>query len=318
MKKFFEIILCVLLIAVSSASSQEVVVTGFPPGVGGSIDPRFFEPYHQDLRAVADVLQNNPLSYAIVVGGADGQRYKRDNDAKNPALALGRAHALGNLLINKFGVDSAQIKIRSEDVKAEGERYRYVSVRVDKAIAGLSARVDTIAAREPIERHFTELQEIHNDLTDSMGVRLGFGVSSSPFGAIPLINGAVSWKNALYLEFLFGHTFWNEDYEFEDANLDTKRRLFGGEIVYYPFEKKNIGIIGGWIRIEEISLKYYEYVRLSEGPIVGIRVEPWDAFSLSGTYNPARQRTLGSDLSTSKNAQFLLSLSYSISLGGNQ
>jgi len=67
-----------------------------------------------------------------------------------------------------------------------------------------------------------------------------------------------------------------------------------------------LGFVGGWMRVEQISQYYYEYVRLSEGPLFGLRFDPTDFISIVGTYNPAKRRTANIDRSDTNQDQFLV------------
>ena len=130
MIKKLMIVIGLLTLCSVSAGSQELVVTGFPVGVGINVDRGFFGQYDIQLKAVADSLNKYPQSLAIVTGSADGNRYPRYNDALNPSLALGRAQALRNVLVDKYNVDSTQILVQAADAKEKGERYRYASIRI--------------------------------------------------------------------------------------------------------------------------------------------------------------------------------------------
>ena len=92
-KRILLVIGCLVLLT-GVAAPQEVVIKDFPLGVAGSIGQDIFKPHHDDLKAIADTLNKYPLLRALITGGADGFRYRQANVAKNPALALGRAHAL--------------------------------------------------------------------------------------------------------------------------------------------------------------------------------------------------------------------------------
>lgn len=307
-----------LALAPTLASSQEVVVSGFPIGVGSSVSQDFFKPFYPELQAVADSLHKYTLAWAIITGGADGIRYRINNDAMNPALALGRAHALRNLLINEFDIDSMRIAIRSEDVEAKDARYRHATVRVAMGYSNLHARLEAVEKLPPVEKHFMEVTEVTNILPENIGLELSAGLSSSPYGAIPILDFGLQWKNFLFIEGLFGHTFWNSTFRFEDTDLDTKRRLAGGQIVVYPWKDKPVGIVAGWIRIEEISRKFYKYVRMSEGPMFGFRASPYPFLSVTGVYNPSRRRVSTDNLSVSKNGQFMISMTYHMTFGGEK
>lgn len=299
--------------------SQEVIVTGFPAGVGGSVDPSFFESYYPELRSLADTLAKYPMAWAIVTGGADGARFRYGNDAKNPGLALGRAHTLRRLLIKEFKVDPAQIRVQSQSDRSRGEQYRFAKVRVEldlltmDAIRAMQARMNDLENRPAVERVKTEVTNI---FSDHMGIQIGAGVSSSPFGGIPIISGGINWKQTLIIEGVVGHTFWNNSFRFEGNDLDTKRRLVGGTVTFYPFDKKRIGFMAGWLHIEELSQRFVEYVRMSEGPLIGIRVLPHEFISITGAYNPSRQRVAGSRISHADNDHFFISISARKLFGG--
>jgi len=133
------IFLSLILLNSADIVSQEVVITDFPIGVGGSVSDEFFTPYFPQLQLIADKLIEFPSTRAIVTGSADGVRYRSGNDAKNTGLALGRAHALRNLLVEKFNVDPLRIVIQSVDSKAKGGSFRYASVRLSWELTELEA-----------------------------------------------------------------------------------------------------------------------------------------------------------------------------------
>lgn len=317
MKNIMFLIGCLVLLA-GSASPQEVIVTDFPLGVGGEVGKDFFKPYYMELKAISDTLQEYPLFRAIITGGADGSRYQKNNDAQNPGLALGRAHALRDYLIDEFKIDPAQLIIQSEDVKLKGARYRYAGIRIVRELADLETRVGALESRPPVEKHFTEVREIAGDFEETLKLQFGAGLSSSPFGLIPIVSSGMKWKGVVLVEGMVGHTFWNNTYRFENTDLDTKRRMIGGHVIVYPFENKPVGIIGGWNRTEEISQEYYEYVRLSEGPVLGLRVSPVEFLSFTGVYNPSRQRVTGAPRSGADNDQFLISVMAHMEFGGGK
>ncbi|MEE8577325.1 MAG: hypothetical protein V3T31_08710 [candidate division Zixibacteria bacterium] len=321
MRKFIVLLILLLTLSASATQSQEVVVTGFPLGTAGSVSDDFFAPYYQQLAALADTLSKYTLTHAIVTGGSDGDRYNKDSDAKNPALALGRAHALANLLVNKFKVDSMRIRIQTEDTGEKGAQYRFASVRISWDLSNLQARLDDVERRPPVVKHFTEIKEVpavQPEPPEYVGLEFGAGLSSSPFGGIPIIHASMTWKGIVFVEGIMGHTFWNGDYPFEGEDLDTKRRMAGAQIVVYPKENLPIGIVGGWIHIEEISQDFYEYVRMSEGPMLGLRASPFDFMYITGVYNPSKHRVVGADRSTSDNDQFLLSATFHLGFGGGR
>ncbi len=307
---------CALLLC-GQAMPQEVVITGFPVGVAGSVGPDFFKPYLSQLRAVADTLSKYPSVQAIVTGGADGNRYTFQNDAKNPGLALGRAHVLAQLLIDDFQVDPTQLVIQSGNVADTGILYRFASITIPRGLIDLesklaatedrlAARIDSLENRPQVERHFTEIKEVPSTFAENFGLQLGAGISSSPFGGIPIVSAAATWKRHAYLEIVGGHSLWETDYRFEGDNLDTRRRLLGGHITVFPFEEIRLGFVGGWMRIEQISQYYYEYVRLSEGPLFGLRLDPARFISIIGAYNPAKRRATGVERSDTDQDQFLI------------
>jgi len=314
-----------LIIAFASmALAQDVVIKDFPIGVAGSIDPSFFEPYHSQLQAIADTLHAYPKARAIITGGADGEQYHRNNDALNPGLALGRALVLRNLLIHDFKIDSSQIVIWAEDSKILGPDHRYASVRVDRELADLDNRLTIVENRPPIEQHITETKEVPRDsiittnIVENLGLQFGAGLASTPFGVLPAGSFAISWQNTFYVEAIVGHTFWGSTFNFKGTDLDTKRRMIGGSIIYYPDKKVPIGIVGGWIRSEEISQKYYEYVRLSEGLLLGLRANAFDCIQITGGYNPSKRRVGGKLLSDLKDDQFMISVMAYKAFGGGK
>lgn len=318
MKRSLIAVISILALFQGIALSQEIMISGFPPGVGGDISPSFFEPYYPQLKAVADTLEKYPLAIGIVTGGADGKRFLQNNDAKNPGLALGRAHALRNILIDEFDVDPGQIIVQSREADNEGGPFRFASVRVSKELADMEARLDTLANRPAVEKQVTEIREVSTTTLESMGLRFGAGLSSTPFGALPIITGAVTWKRIIFVEGVVGHTFWNESYDFDGSKLDTWRRMAGGQVIVYPFKKIPVGAVGGWLRIEEISQMYYRYVKMSEGPVIGLRVTPLEFLSLTAVYNPSKQNLSGDILSKSKNGQILISAIVHLTFGGRK
>ncbi|UCC79699.1 MAG: hypothetical protein JSW64_15780 [Candidatus Zixiibacteriota bacterium] len=310
------IVLAVALFAMSR--SQEVVITGFPLGIGSDVDPGFFESYYPQLQSLADTLQKYPLSLAIVTGGVDGIRFDRNHDAQNPGLAVGRAQALRNLLVSEFDIDPGRILIQSSYSVDKGGPYRYAAVRVAREISNFEARIDSLEKRPPVEIPVTEVKEIYQSVTESMGLQLGAGVSSSPFGGTPIVSGAITWKRFVFIEGIFGHTFWDGSYSFENADLATRRRIAGGLATVYPLSKIPVGITGGWIRVEEISQRYNEYVRMSEGPVIGLRVTPVDYLSVTAIQNTAKHNVIGDIKSRLKNGQFLIFATIHVTFGGGR
>lgn len=318
MKQQLIFVICCIVALAGLASAQTVIIADFPVGVGGSVDRSVFTPYQSDLREVADTLKAYPLARAIITGGADGHEYRGVHDAKNPGLALGRAHILRNLLINEYGADSLQLVIQSEDIAIKGGIHRYASVRVDRTLADLASRLDALEKRPPVEKHITEIREVpveSNPFAD-LGLLFGLGVSSSPYGAVPMASAAVSWKHIVYVEGFVGHTFWNNEFEWEKAMLDTKRRFIGGQVIVFPLERIPLGLVGGWVRQEEVSQQHYEYVKMSEGPVVGLRAMPVPFISATATWNPVKQRLSGRELSNSDTGQFEISFAAHLAIGG--
>lgn len=300
------------------AQTQEVVITGFPLGIGSDVEPGFFEAYYPQLQALSDTLSNHPLAQAIVTGVADGARYNQNHNSQNPGLAIGRAHALRNLLVSRFNVDSSRIIIQSSNMRSRGGPYRYASVRIAWELAYLEAQLDTLAERPPVENRVTEVKEIYRNLPENMGLQLGVGYSASPFGGIPIISAAITWKRFIYIEGILGHTFWSNSFRFDGSNLDTRRRMAGGLASIYPLPKIPVGVTGGWIRIEEISQRYNEYVKMSEGPVIGLRVTPFDFLSITAVQNTAKHNIAGDIRSRLKNGQFLFSATVHIVFGGGK
>ncbi len=311
------------------ALAQDVVIPNFPVGVAGSVEADFFRPYMAQLQAVADTLKKYPLVQAIVTGGADGHRYASQNDAKNPGLALGRAHLLAKLLIEDLHVDSAQLTIQSKNVPDTGAIYRFASVRVPRGLIDLQSkidaaesrlldRLDALENRPPVEKHFTEVKEVPSTFTEDFGLQLGAGFSSSPFGGMPIASAAATWRRYAYLEVVGGHSLWDNEFRFEGEDLETRRRMLGGHVSVFPLEDIRIGFVGGWMRVEQISQYYFEYVRLSEGPLFGLRFDPTDFISVVGTYNPAKRRTAGIDKSDTDHNQFLVYVTLYKLVGGGR
>ncbi len=315
MFKFILTLICCLALA-GIATAQEVVIKDFPLGVGGSIDQEIFQPYKADLRAVADTLKKYPLARVIITGGADGNEYRESHDAKNPGLALGRAHIMRLLLIDKLGVDSTQIIVQSEDIPLPGGQYRYVGVRVDRTLADLDARMRELEKRPPIERHFTQTVESAPSLFENLGILFGLGGSSTPYGGVPMVSAALTWGRVVYVEGLAGHTFWDGSFQWEDNMLDTKRRMIGGQVIVFPYESIRLGAVAGWLRVEEISQQHYEYVKLSEGPMVGLRFMPLSNLSVTGLYNPVKQRVSGREFSNSDNDNLRITVQVHLPIGG--
>ena len=308
-------------------SSQELTLPGFPVGIGLAVDQSFFSQYDIQLKAVADSLDKYPKSLAIITGGADGNRYPIYNDALNPSLALGRAQALRNILVGQYKVDSTQILVQSADAKKKGEEYRYASIRIIHGTAEIESRLHLLEQKEPLDSRFAELNEKITELQqkpeprlliDDLTLHFSGGLSTSPFGPIPIVGAAVSWKKFAFIECVLGHTFWNSDFDFAGVNLDTRKRMAGGQVVIYPFKNKRIGLLAGWYRFEEISQTFYKYVKLSEGPVLGLRGLATDNISITAAYNPSKQLEAGFPLSNADNDLFLLSLTYFLTIGGGK
>jgi hypothetical protein len=310
------LIVAFLMSLASYAPAQEVVVSGFPPGVGGGVGRDFFEPYRSDLKAVADTLHRYPSARAVIVGGADGVRFRENNDAKNPGLALGRAHTLRQWLIQHFSVDSTQLIIQSKDVSLVGPLYRSVSIRVINDKPPSNSRPNTQTVPNPPVSSNSGTTNTGGDLKEHMGLQISAGLSTSPYGAIPFVSGAVTWRRAIFVEGTLGYTLWDGAFRYQGVDLDTRRRMAGGQLIVYPFNRLPLGFVGGWVRVEEIAHAYYAYARLSEGPMFGVRTSIFDFVTITGAYTPVKQRVAGQAISRAKNDQFLLSICVNKIFGG--
>ena len=313
-----------VLVMSMAASSQEVIMPDFPLGVAGSIESGFFEPYKAQLQAVADTLRAYPKARAIILGGADGEQFRDNHDALNPGLALGRALLLRNILVNDLKVDSAQIVILAEDSRIFGPEHRFASVRVDRALSDIDNRLTMLENRPPVERIVTEIHDaprdsiIRTEVVENLGLQFGVGLTSSPYGILPAGSFSVNWKRRFHLEAIVGHSFWNNDYNFNGTILKSKRRVIGGHFIVYPDPDIPVGIVGGWIRTEEIAQRFYEYVGLSEGLVLGLRAEPLDFLQITGTYNPSKHRVAGIATSDLKEGQFMLTVMAFKAFGGGK
>lgn len=327
MKKLLLLTSCLLLFS-SALTAQEVVISGFPVGVGGSVDQELFEPYYPQLQKIADTLKTYPDAYIIITGSADGINYLQQHDARNPSLALGRAHVVRNLLVKQFDVDSTRIYIQSGDVKNIGEKFRSAKIKVyrykdnnddlNKELADLKTRLEELENKPPIEKHFTDVQEVTNTLADNFGLQLSAGMSSSPFGGVPIVSSAITWKRKIFVDAIFGHTFWDDQFIFEDEEIDTKLRMIGTRLTVYPKRNFNIGIVGGWMHIEKISQQHFEYAQMTEGPLIGLKARFSDKFGVSVLYNPSKYRIAEVETSTDKKNQFLLLFDFSTIFGGGK
>lgn len=317
MKKTLLLIVGLVAISVSSVEAQEVVITGFPLGVGATVDLGIFEPHRVPLRALADTLSLYPRARAVIVGQADGARYSTGSDAKNPGISLGRSHALRNLLVNEFQVDSTQILIQSNSVSDRGDQYRSVSVRIERPPVDPEPFAEPVANMTPVEQPQVTVRNV-TYYYEQMTLRLSAGISSTPFGAVPSVSGAVAWNHTVSLQVDLGHTFWNGSFAFKGENLKTWRRMVGGRLNVYPWQDTRLGFVGGWVRVEELAQSQHEFVKLSEGPIVGVSVIPLKHVVLVGMYNPSRHRIAGSGVALGKDGQFMVSISMFTDFGGDR
>ncbi len=308
---------CLLLLA-PIVMSQEVTIKDFPIGVAGKVDPSIFKPYYPQLQAIADTMKSDPKALAIVTGSADGNTYRASHDAKNPGLALGRAHALRNLMIFEFGVDSTRIVVQSEDAKQRGGQYRSASIRILQHLfepASAPVPIPEPARAEAVPQQAESATPL---LIRQMGLQFGAGVTTSPFGGIPFVTGAITWRRIVYVETSLGYTLWDNDYTFRAMNLNTRRRISGARLIVYPFKNLPVGAVGGWSRIEQVSQSYYQYVRLSEGVELGLRATPLPFASVTALYNPSMHRIAGESRAEAKNGQFQLSLMVHKMFGGER
>ena len=136
----------------------------------------------------------------------------------------------------------------------------------------------------------------------------------NPAGRLP----PRTWKRFIFVEGIVGHTLWDGTYDYENSSLYTRRRLAGGMVTVYPLPKIPIGATGGWIRIEEISQRYNEYVRMSEGPVIGVVAAPLDYLTITAVQNTAKHNVIGDLKSRLKNGQFLLYATINVTFGGGK
>ncbi|PWB75545.1 hypothetical protein C3F09_01915 [candidate division GN15 bacterium] len=318
--------LAILIMLTSMASAQEVTIGNFPVGVGTRVSPSLFKPYDKQLRAIADTMKSDFHAIAVITGSADGITYKASHDAKNPGLALGRAHALRNYMISQYGVDSVHIVVQSEDAKEVGGQFRSVSIRLLRNWFGPSKSAEPApeAIAQPVpepERAEPAPREIETFvpvLIRQMGLQFGIGVTSSPFGGIPFGAAALTWRKTVFLEASLGYTFWDRDYTVGTTTLNTRRRISGARLIVFPIESLPVGVVGGWSRVEQISQSYYQYVRLSEGLELGLRATPLPFASVTAIYNPSMHRRAAENRADAKNGQFEISLMLHKTFGGER
>jgi hypothetical protein len=318
MIRFISLLIVLMIVIVAPVRGQELEITGFPVGEAASVGKDFFRPYLPALQAIADTLAEYPLTLAVITGGADGEQYRHNSDALNPAVALGRAHTLRTLLVEEFGVDPTRIVIQSEDTKSEGPQYRFVRVRVAWELEQLSSRLNIMSAPPAPDTQVIVQAPQADPTTGEFGLQFGTGLSSTPFGGVPVATGAVSWKRVLYAEGIVGYTLWDGDFTFEGVQLDTRVRLAGGQVMFYPHSGVPVGLVAGWIRIEELSQRHYRHVKVSEGPLFGLRGSPWRFLSLQLAYNPAKRWVTGYTQSDTKTDQFLMSVLFHLNIGGGK
>ena len=309
-----------LALSLGSVAAQEATIIGFPVGIGSSAGPDFYEPYQAQLQAIADTLKKYPLAKGIITGSADSEKYRRNNDAMNPALALGRAHTVLNYMMSHFGLQKDQLYLRTEEVEDNGPEFRFVRITIERELADMERRLTDIENTPlPVAppKEIVTIREVPMESKQTeVKLHLGAGAATSPFGGLPIATAAVSWDERFFLEAIVGHTFWNDDYEFDFQTLNTKRRMLGGLAAYYPKEDLPLGLVGGWVRIEQMSRDYYKYVRLSEGLMLGLRWLPTEYLTITGVYNPSKEHTPEFNRSENKNDQFMLTAALNVSFGG--
>ena len=324
MKRAVLLTLVSVLMTATVAWSQEVVITDFPVGVGSRVNRSFFKPYEKQLRSIADTMKSDFHAIAVITGSADGITYHSDHDAKNPGLALGRAHALRNYLVHELGVDSLHIAIQSEDANKVGGQYRAVSIRLLRNWFGPAKSTEPQPVVTPLpepvrsEAAPREIETFVPVFIKQMGLQFGVGLTTSPFGGIPFAAGSITWRRIIFVEASLGYTFWDNDFTFRTTNMDTRRRTSGARLIVFPIEEIPVGVVGGWSRIEEISQDYYQYVRLSEGLEFGLRATPLPFASVTAIYNPSMRRTVGFDRADAKNGQFEISVMVHKMFGGDR
>ncbi len=298
-----------------SQGIKEVVIYGYPLGVGESIGEKFYHPYDGDLRQVADYLNSHKTMKGIITGASDQFRYQKDHDAKNPGLALGRAIDLKRYMIERFGVDSTQLVIQVDEPSAKGAQFRYASIRLDLP-EQLPSQVDTLYMEPRII-----IQETNN-YWDNLGLNFRIGVSSSPYGAIPIVAGAIVYKDKLHVEAQFGHTFWSDQRDLAGMSLSVWRRMSGGQMVYFlinrPQGHLQVGPAIGWFRIEEISQYYYGYTRMSEGLTLGVRLRLFNCLDATGSYFPHKERAAERQFAVTKDGSFLMAITFNHYFGGGK
>lgn len=308
------IALCVMVTIPKWAVAEEIVIRGFPLGVGENLDDQFLAPYYSQLAALAESLRIDPLAELVVRGSRDDSRYRNDHDAKNAGLSVGRADLVEKYLVQNFGADSNRISIETQLEKGHGDRYRYVSIRLVRRFGSLLARIDTLErqinslGQQPLaERPQPARKPEVNDFV----IEMTAGISTTPFGAVPTGTGAFVYRRWLYIQGILGHTWWDSRSNFSGRRLYTWHRLAGGMIIAYPSFSRPVGLAAGWLRHEDISQSYYRYVRMTEGPIFGARVSPFKRILVGLYYNPMK-RVIGTDRAKISANQFLVSVSYQL------
>lgn len=303
-------------LAPGTANAQEVVIRGFPLGKGESVSRGFFAPYHSKLAALAESLKVDPLAEIIVRGSRDAIRYRQDHDAKNAGLSVGRADLIEKILVQEFGADSNRVSIETLAEEERGEDYRYVTVRVVHRFGALGARLDSLEQllNSLGDRPLAQLLPPQTQPSDLV-IEAGVGLSATPFGPVPIVTGAFVYRRWLYFQGEFGHTWWDTRSNFAGQRLFTWHRLAGGMVIAYPDFSRPVGLVAGWLRHEDISQSFYRYVRMTEGPVFGARISPYECFQIGFYYHPLK-RVVGTDRAKIKATQFLVSVTYLLIGGG--
>ena len=302
-----------------TVEAQEFIIYGYPPNVGYSIDPSFYEKFHDTFKQVADALRADSTLVAFVWGEADSLKYPNSHDTHNAGIAVSRAHSVRDVLVYNFECDSTRVFVQSMESRKKGGKYRSVTIVLQKVAFGPENPKRDTVIHEIIRERINNIYDSTYILVDNFGFTIGAGVSSARYRTLPEAFIGIDWKRQLQLEFQGGIGVTTSDYAWEGETLTNRNVLYSMALTAYPWKTVGLGLTAGIQGEEDIAQQKSFYTRRCRQFLLGARMDVYKNIDIGVYWTPGYERNEGKENAVWVNNQFRVNLIFAkrFGFGGN-
>lgn len=242
-----------------------------------------------DIQALVDEWKTNPDLILVLKGYADGNTYLKDNDAMNPAIALGRC-AVAFKLVQSMGADElSRIRCFIEEFSEKGEKHRGFDVSLEPSTWVNLIYLDEINTRIlklttfADSRYAALLDKINN--TTIYIIKVGGGFTFYPdYAFVPFLHSSIGSNTSKWsVELDVAHSIFNRKALMEEPftvdpevkEYNTFSRFAAACLSYQllhnaPFKNMTLSLKAGWHWAEQSTDNYKGYYKRHDGPNFGI------------------------------------------------